>query len=279
MNDDTMNEGWMDLYEKHTFGQMPYRLLKPIDGSTEPVGGYPLVLSLHGAGGKGTDNVKNLRQWTQTLADENHRHKYPAFVCAPQTPLRWLTPGTMPEMTSEYMSSLPEIWQARIRRLQDRGDSLSAGDLGIAFDLVDALMGEHPIDPDRIYVLGHSMGGFGTWNAICQQPDRFAAAIPSAGGCDPRNDIRRIVDVPVWAFHGNADETVPVDLTRDAFRQLCELQANTKYTELGGVGHGQQHTFVYSGDDPARGFETHYASERCDRTGDVWDWLFAQKRT
>ena len=136
-----------------------------------------------------------------------------------------------------------------------------------------------PIDPDRVYVLGHSMGGFGTWNAICQQPDRFAAAIPSAGGCDPRNDIRRIVDVPVWAFHGNADETVPVDLTRDAFRQLCELKANAKYTELGGVGHGQQHTFVYVGDDPARGFETQYASDRCDRTGDVWDWLFKQKRT
>ena len=63
-------------------------------------------------------------------------------------------------------------------------------------------------------------------------PDRFAAAIPSAGGLGPWYDVRRIADVPIWTFH----------------------------------------------DDAERGFVTHYASDRCDKTADVWEWLFAQKR-
>jgi predicted peptidase len=270
-----MSDTWMNLYEERSFGDMPYRLLGPMDG-TSAEKGYPLVLSLHGVGGKGTDNIKNLRQWTQILTSEEHRTAYPSYVCAPQTPLRWLLPESMPEATPEYIESLPEIWATRVRRLLDRGDDLTVGDLGRVFELVDSLMEELPIDPDRVYVLGHSMGGFGTWNAICEQPNRFAAAIPSAGGCEPWNDISRIVDVPVWAFHGNDDGTVPVDLTRDAFSRLCELSANAKYTELSGVGHGQQDTFVYSGDE--RGHKTSYASDRCDKTSNVWDWLFAQRR-
>lgn len=273
------NNGWMDSYEKRTFHDMPYRLLRPINLADHPRRVYPLILSLHGAGGKGTDNVKNLRHWNEIFTGENHRRRYPCFVVAPQTPLRWLMPNSMPEITPEYIASHSKIWQTRVKRLLDRGDDLSAGDLGNAFDLVDAVCEEFNIDCDRVYVLGHSMGGFGTWNAICEQPERFAAAIPSAGGCEPWNDISRIVDVPVWAFHGDADQTVPVDLTRDAYRQLDEMNGNAKYTELKDVGHNAStYGFVYTGDDADRGFITHYASDRCDKTANVWDWLFAQKR-
>ena len=271
---------WMDIYEKRNYGSMPYRLLRPIDIADHPDTAYPLIFSLHGAGGKGTDNIKNLRHWNQTpLAEETHRRRYPCFVLAPQTPLRWLMPNTLPEITQEYIDSLSGIWQTRVKRLLDRGDDLSVGDLGKAFDLLDTISDEFPIDRDRIYVLGHSMGGFGTWNAICAQPDRFAAAIPSAGGCEPWNDISRIVEIPIWTFHGDADATVPVELTQDAFRQLNAIDANTKYTELKDVGHNASaYGFAYTGDDPQRGFITHFASDQCDKTENVWDWLFAQKR-
>ena len=271
-----MADEWMELYEQHMFGEMPYRFLRPIDEKADQR--YPLVVSLHGAGGKGTDNIKNLRQWTEIFTLEEHRRKYPAYIVAPQTPHRWLLPGTIPETTPEYVASLPDIWSARVQKLLDRGDDLSVGDLGKMFDLVDTIMDTFPIDPDRVYVLGHSMGGFGTWNAICQQPERFAAAIPSAGGCEPWNDIERIVDVPIWAFHGTNDETVPFELTQDSYQRLEKLGGNIKFTQLDGVGHGQDQTFIYSGDNPERGHLTHYASDRCDRTGDVWEWLFAQKR-
>ena len=270
---------WMDAYEKHMYDHMPYRLLRPIDIGDHPGTAYPLIFSLHGAGGKGTDNIKNLRHWNATLAAETHRRKYPSFVLAPQTPLRWLMPDVLPEITPEYLASLSDIWQARIRRLLHRGDDLTTGDLGTAFDLLDAICETYPIDRNRIYVLGHSMGGFGTWNAICERPDRFAAAIPSAGGCEPWNDISRITRIPIWTFHGDVDQTVPVDLTRDAFRQLHARNANAKYTELKNIGHdASAYGFAYTGDDPQRGFTTHFASDQCDKTEHVWDWLFAQKR-
>ena len=141
---------WMDVYEKHMYDRMPYRLLKPIDIGDHPDRAYPLILSLHGAGGKGTDNIKNLRHWNETLAAETHRRKYPSFVLAPQTPLRWLMPDALPEIAPEYIASLADIWQARIQRLLDRGDDLTTGDLGKAFDLLDAICEAYPIDRDRI---------------------------------------------------------------------------------------------------------------------------------
>ena len=117
---------WMDIYEERNYGSMPYRLLRPIDIADHPDKAYPLIFSLHGAGGKGTDNIKNLRHWNESpLADETHRRKYPCFVLAPQTPLRWLVPNSMPEITREYIDSLSDIWQARVKRLLARGDDLS----------------------------------------------------------------------------------------------------------------------------------------------------------
>ena len=72
------------LYEAHSFEKIPYRLLKPIDFKAGGKKKYPLILSLHGAGGKGRDNLKNLRNWNGYLADETLRRKHPCFVAAPQ---------------------------------------------------------------------------------------------------------------------------------------------------------------------------------------------------
>jgi len=267
------------LYEPSTFQGLPYRMLKPIDLPDNPDKPYPLILSLHGAGGRGNDNIKNLRVWNENLADESLRRKYPCFVVVPHTDKRWIVPGTTPELTEELISTYPVAWQARARRQLERGDDLNAGDLSKVFDLLDQLYKDYNIDQDRVYVLGHSMGGAGSWTTIHEQPERFAAAIPTAGGFSAWQDITRIVEVPIWSFHGNADNTVPVDLTRLAFQQLKELNGNMKYTELNDVGHNANlYAFAYTGDDAEKGFETHYASDRCDHTSDVWDWLFAQNR-
>ena len=77
----------------------------------------------------------------------------------------------------------------------------------------------------------------------------------------------------------NHQDSYGDDETRDAFRQLDELNAVAKYTELKDVGHNASaYGFAYTGDDAGRGFVTHYAGDRCDKTANVWDWLFAQKR-
>ena len=107
----------------------------------------------------------------------------------------------------------------------------------------------------------------------------FAAAIPSAGGLPPWYDYKRFADVPVWAFHGSDDGVVPVFLTREIFAAMQARGGNMKYTELANVGHGAQApAFNYKGDDPQLGFVTQCASDKCDETSDIWDWLFSKKR-
>ena len=109
---------------------------------------------------------------------------------------------------------------------------------------------------------------------------RFAAAITSAGFFDPKLDLRRIQDVPLWIFHGDADKTAPYSQSRNLFDELKKLNGNAKFTTLPGVGHGSPNSpaFKYTGDDPEKRYNTEYASDRCDKTDHVWDWLFRQKR-
>jgi predicted peptidase len=86
-------------------------------------------------------------------------------------------------------------------------------------------------------------------------------------------------DIPIWCFLGDEDPLVDVEYSRQAFAEVCDLGSNRKYTELRGVKHdawGQ--AFTYQGDDALKGFATRYSSDRCDRTADVWQWLFRQRR-
>jgi len=270
----------LKVYEPRTFLALPYRLMKPVDLSEDPERPYPLVLSLHGWNGRGTDNVKNLESWNRIMADEERRRTYPCFVVAPQAQGRWWEPGMVPELTEEDTKEFPDVYRDYFTQHPTYLETLNSNEeLAAVFGLIDELAGEFSIDADRVYVLGHSMGGTGVWNAIHQQPQRFAAAIPTAGGFLPWLDAGRIRDVPIWSFHGSTDDLVPVGFTRQIFAELTSLGGNMKYTELEGMPHNIEATaFLYDGDDPDRGFATQYSSDRCDRTQNIWDWLFAQQR-
>jgi predicted peptidase len=89
-----------------------------------------------------------------------------------------------------------------------------------------------------------------------------------------------IQDVPLWIFHGKPDKVVDYIGSRHVFDRLNKLNGNAKFTTLPGVGHGSTNSpaFRYTGDDPEKGYITEYASDRCDKTDHVWDWLFRQKR-
>ena len=265
----------LKLYEPSEFGGLPYRLMKPIDFDATKT--YPLVLSLHGAGGKGTDNLKSLKIWTEFLADETLRRKHPAFVLVPQSPGSWTISGKPVVPDQQTLDNLPPCWDKFKARLADT-KPIEKGTLSTAFELVEKVCGEYKIDRSRIYVLGHSMGGFGSWTAIWNRPDFFAAAIPCAGGLPPWFEYSKFKQTPVWTFHSADDSIVSVEYTRAIFQALEKCGGNLKYTEFDGVGHGAQNpAFSYKG-DKASGFTTKYASPRCDKTEDVWDWLFSQKR-
>src|SRR3954466_12859543 len=137
-----------DRYEARTFtaehgGQLPYRLLKPKGYDKDQA--YPLVLFLHGAGERGTDNQKQLIHGLNEFAQDEMLDKYPCFIVAPQCPdgKQWVdTPWSADSHTMAKEPTEP---------------------LRQSLELLQALQKEFSIDSKRLYVTGLSMGGFGVW--------------------------------------------------------------------------------------------------------------------
>jgi len=84
------------------------------------------------------------------------------------------------------------------------------------------------------------MGGFGTWQAAMDYPDRFAAIIPLCGGCNESTEICRINKLPIWIFHGTADSMINVNETERLVHRLEKCNGNIKFTRLENGGHGIQ---------------------------------------
>ena len=134
------------------------------------------------------------------------------------------------------------------------------------------------VDSDRIYVLGHSMGGHGSYIFIQLDPNYFAAAAPSAGsGLKKTEDFitpSKIKDVPIWAFHGDKDRVCPYEKNQKVFAEMKKLGGNMKLTTFVGDNHGIAHKFI-SG---AENGKVELSSDRCDSEPDFMKWLFNQKR-
>ena len=106
--------------------------------------------------------------------------------------------------------------------------------------------------------MGLSMGGYATWELATRYPETYAAAAPICGSGDPTH-ASRLVDMPIWAFHGDADDIVPPERSREMVDAVNNAGGLAILTMYAGVGHG---SWV-----PV--FESQ----------EVWDWLFAQRRT
>lgn len=223
----------------HTSGEykLPYRLLHPKDYDASKR--YPLVIFLHGAGERGADNEKQLVHGMNDFASDEVMAKYPAFVMAPQCPEG-------------------EIWGGlnRLAKTPPPPGQLAPA-LAATLAAVDQLRKEFSIDDQRIYLTGLSMGGYGSWSALANQPQRFAAAAIICGGGDPKT-VSNFKQVPLWVFHGADDTVVPAERSREMIAALKEAGANPKYTEYPGVGHNS--------------WAATYANP------EVYAWLFAQKR-
>jgi len=102
--------------------------------------------------------------------------------------------------------------------------------------LLDHLLENYRIDPTRVYLTGLSMGGYGTWACIAEHSDRFAAAVPICGGGDPKWG-KQIGDLPVWAFHGEADNIVPVRRSIEMVDAVNAAGGKARLTKYPDVGH------------------------------------------
>jgi predicted peptidase len=93
------------------------------------------------------------------------------------------------------------------------------------------------VDKSRLYLYGISMGGFGTFSILQKNPGKFAAAFAICGGSDVAA-AKSLLDTPLWIFHGDADDIVPVRLSRDVYKEMIRLGGKkVKYTEYPGVKH------------------------------------------
>ncbi|MCB9921209.1 MAG: prolyl oligopeptidase family serine peptidase [Planctomycetaceae bacterium] len=219
-------------------GSLPYRLLRPKD--YDPQHSYPLVIFYHGAGERGDDNVKQLVHGMNDFASDDVMAKYRCFVIAPQCP------------SGKQWVDVP--WSADAHKMPEE----PALPMRLSLELINSLQAEFPIDADRLYVTGLSMGGFGTWDAIQRHPNRFAAAVPICGGGDATS-VQPIANLPIWAFHGDADTAVKPKRSRDMIAALKAAGGAPKYTEYPGVGHNS------------------WAPTYANR--EMYAWLFSQKRT
>ena len=234
-----VSEDWVDLYEPHVDGEMSYRLMKPMVFDSNKR--YPVIVSLHGGGGRGADNRKQLRDWNKLLADKQRRSDHPCYVLAPQTTRLW-----------------------------------NASDLKNIKRVIAALPS---VDMDRIYILGHSMGGHGTYILIQIDSSYFAAAAPSAGSGLHKTgefiDASLIKDVPIWSFHGDKDKICPIERDQKLFAEMKKSGGNMKFTTWAGDGHGVAKKMITGSDNGT----TQLSSDRCDGETGFMKWLFAQKRS
>ena len=112
-----------------------------------------------------------------------------------------------------------------------------SNEMKAVIDLIGALQEKYSVDEKRIYVMGFSMGGYGTWNALMNHPDLFAAGIPMCGTGDPTK-AEILKDIPIWAVHGGLDPTVPVQGSRDMAQALEAIGApDFHYTEIPTAEH------------------------------------------
>ncbi len=229
-------------YEARTFtgadgAKLGYRLLTP--RNYDAAKKYPLVVFLHGSGERGTDNKAQLKHGAPLFLKPEAREKYPCFVIAPQCP---------PEQTWSAVKG----WTGPNAFEEEPTPSLN-----LLFGTIDAVLKEFSIDQDRLYLTGLSMGGYGTWDILTRQPQRWAAAAPVCGG----GDVARIAPakgVAVWAFHGALDPAVPVIRSQEMIKALEAAGGQPLYSEYPYVKHDSW-TIAYG--EP-----------------ELLPWMFAQKR-
>ncbi|MDU8885281.1 prolyl oligopeptidase family serine peptidase [Yeosuana sp. MJ-SS3] len=177
---------------------------------------YPLVIFLHGSGERGSDNEAQLKWGVKNFATSENMKLHPSFVIAPQCPQ---------DMSWGNFQGEDVLLQPKPTK-----------PMKLLIELVHEVINNLPIDTNRIYITGLSMGGFGTFDAISRYPDLFAAAVPVCGGGDVTK-ATSIAHIPMWIFHGAKDDTVDPVLSQKMIAALTKAGAHPGFTQYPEVGH------------------------------------------
>ena len=163
-----------EIYDPSTLN---YLLFMPRDTTAVENGKYPLIITLHGIGERGSDLWKVKNEGLPKILDGNNT--FPFIVVSPQCP-----------STTEW------YYNDGVQQLVNK--------------MIDSVIARYPVDTNRIYLTGLSMGGIGTLDLAIRYPKRFAALIPIAFRIEDGWDLCTIKDIPMWAFHGQRDPIIPI---------------------------------------------------------------------
>jgi len=185
--------------------RLDYLLFLPQGYGSDPQGRWPLILFLHGAGERGDDLALVKKHGIPKIVER--QNDFPFIALSPQCPA-------------------DSAWWVH-------NDALDA--------LLDEIVGTYAADPDRLYLTGLSMGGYGAWHLATLYPHRFAAVAPICGGGlwffgFPEN-VCRLKDVPVWAFHGAKDPAVPLEESEKMVEALKDCGGDVRFTVYPDAGH------------------------------------------
>ena len=218
--------------ETTTRVELDYLIHFPADYDPAGEQTYPLVIFLHGAGERG-DDLNKIKKWG---------------------PPKFVAEQTLPAELQEAIIVSPQCGK----------DQWWPSDTMLAAldQMFDDLLAAHAVDPTRVYLTGVSMGGYGTWAWAGKHPKRFAAIAPICGGGSFFN-ARTIANakLPVWCFHGDQDNIVPLS------ESLAMMQ--TLYQ----IGHKGNHARLTVFPNT-----THNSWTPAYATEELWSWMFSHQR-
>ena len=214
-------------YEKRLYitqnDTLPYRLLLP--DNYNPKTSYPLLVFLHGAGERGTDNEKQLLHGSNLYTSEIFRKNYPAIVVFPQCPKNSYWASVQKNKTKKLEKRFNFEKNLKIFHTQEVLE-LFMYDLEKSFN----------IDSSSRYLGGLSMGGMGTFELVTRMPNYFAAAFAICGGGNPAWS-KTLGKTPFWIFHGDKDNVVSYRFSKRMYRKMKRFNKDTKFTSYKGVNH------------------------------------------
>ena len=227
--------------EGSQMGSVRSLLYLPEEYGADPDRRWPLILYLHGSGEAGEDLDLLLSQpLPEMLMADDH---FPFVVVSPQIP------ASSGDSYAPYndLQMFLDIWGWNPWFTRLNG-------------LLDDIQENYAVDPQRIYLTGISMGGFGAWNYALNYPQRFAAVVPIAGGYrynsqEAPANICDLASMGVWAFHGDQDTNVAPFQTEVMYAALKTCGGDARMTIYPGVGH--------------------WAWREAYQDEQLWDWLLS----
>ena len=181
---------------------------------------YPVVLFLHGAGERGDDNLLQLRIGIGTALEDEHSPLHNAFIIAPQVPRDKLWVDTP--------------WDVGNYLVDEREETPY---LAGAIQIVRDTLKNYNTDEKNVFVMGISMGGYGSWDALARHPELFVGGFICCGGADlTKADIFK--EKTIYTYHGTADDIVPCFGTQNVVKAIKDAGGEKiTYREYEGMNH------------------------------------------